>query len=118
MSVGAEAGTAAGAVTTDVGVLGSKILLVVITAERVTDAVVRLVPGVLGDDQSALNDSFSDGLLDYSHYTRPENYKGWQVPPILLSGNHQAIAGWRHQQAVEATEKKRPDLLVRVNTLT
>ena len=82
-----------------------------LAAAVVTDAVVRLVPGVLGDDQSALNDSFSEGLLDYPHYTRPENYKEWQVPPILLSGNHQAIANWRHQQAVEATSKKRPDLL-------
>ncbi|MBX9578616.1 MAG: tRNA (guanosine(37)-N1)-methyltransferase TrmD [Chthoniobacterales bacterium] len=82
-----------------------------LAAAVITDAVVRLVPGVLGDEHSALNDSFSEGLLDYPHYTRPENYKGWQVPPILLSGNHQAIAAWRHQQAVEATSEKRPDLL-------
>jgi tRNA (guanine37-N1)-methyltransferase len=82
-----------------------------LAAAVVTDAIVRLIPGVLGDQGSAQNDSFSHGLLDYPHYTRPENYRGWQVPPILLSGNHQAIATWRHQQAVEATQKKRSDLL-------
>ncbi len=82
-----------------------------LAAAVVTDAVVRLIPGVLGDEQSAVNDSFSEHLLDYPHYTRPENYQGWPVPSILLSGNHQAIADWRHQQAIEVTRKKRPDLL-------
>lgn len=77
----------------------------------VTDAVVRRIPGVLGDQDSAVQDSFEEGLLDYPHYTRPENYQGWNVPSILLSGNHAAIAKWRHEQAVEATQKKRPDLL-------
>lgn len=82
-----------------------------LAAAVVSDAVVRLVPGVLGDDQSALTDSFSENLLDYPHYTRPENYNDWQVPPILLSGNHQAIAAWREEQAIKATREKRPDLL-------
>jgi tRNA (guanine37-N1)-methyltransferase len=89
-----------------------------LAAAVVTDAIVRLIPGVLGDQGSAQNDSFSHGLLDYPHYTRPENYRGWQVPPILLSGNHQAIATWRHQQAVEATQKKRSDLLYHIPELT
>lgn len=76
----------------------------------VTDAVVRLVPGVLGHDQSASNDSFEEGLLDFPHYTRPEEFQEWPVPPVLLSGNHAAIAAWRQEQALEATKKKRPDL--------
>jgi len=82
-----------------------------LAATVVTDAVVRLIPGVLGDDQSALNDSFSEGMLDYPHYTRPENYKEWSVPPTLLSGNHQAIAAWRQEQALKMTRAKRSDLL-------
>ncbi len=82
-----------------------------LAATVVTDAVVRLIPGVLGDQESAEKDSFSEKNLDYPHYTRPESYNGWQVPPILLSGNHQAIATWRHEQAIQATRKKRPDLL-------
>ncbi len=77
----------------------------------VTDAVVRLIPGVLGDDQSAQQDSFSSGILDHPHYTRPADYKGWKVPEILLGGNHAAIEKWRHETALEATRKKRPDLL-------
>ena len=77
----------------------------------VTDAVVRLIPGVLGDDQSALQDSFEENMLDHPHYTRPENFNTWQVPSILLSGNHGAIARWRQQEALQATQKKRPDLL-------
>ncbi len=82
-----------------------------LAATVVTDAVVRLIPGVLGDPQSAVSDSFSENLLDYPHYTRPENYNGWLVPSILLSGNHQAIAAWRQEQAVKVTREKRPDLL-------
>lgn len=82
-----------------------------LAAAVVTDAVVRLIPGVLGDDQSAVSDSFSEKLLDYPHYTRPENYNGWPVPPILLSGNHPAIAAWRQEQAFKMTNEKRPDLL-------
>jgi tRNA (guanine37-N1)-methyltransferase len=77
----------------------------------VTDAVVRLLPGVLGDEGSALHDSFEKGLLDFPHYTRPEDFNGWTVPSVLLSGNHAAIATWREDQALHATAKKRPDLL-------
>ena len=77
----------------------------------VTDAIVRLIPGVLGDQDSAAQDSFSSGILDYPHYTRPENFRGWKVPDVLLSGNHAAIAGWRRQRAMEITSRRRPDLL-------
>ncbi len=77
----------------------------------VSDAIVRLLPGVLGDADSAVAESFSTGLLDYPHYTRPENYNGWSVPPELLSGNHAAIAKWRRQQALDLTKARRPDLL-------
>jgi len=76
----------------------------------ITDAVVRLLPGVLGDSESAPNDSFATGLLDNPHYTRPEEYRGWRVPEILLSGNHAAIEGWRRVAALSATRKNRPDL--------
>ena len=77
----------------------------------VTDAVVRLLPGVLSDETSALSDSFQDGLLAPPVYTRPADYKGWQVPEILLSGHAAKIAEWRHQQAVERTRQRRPGLL-------
>ena len=83
----------------------------VLPALVVTDAIVRLIPGVLGDQQSAQQDSFSDGLLDHPHYTRPAEYKGWKVPEILLGGNHAAIEKWRRETALEATRTKRPDLL-------
>jgi tRNA (guanine37-N1)-methyltransferase len=76
-----------------------------------TDAVVRLIPGVLGDAGSAAEDSFSAGLLDYPHYTRPENFNDWTVPEILLSGNHAAIEAWRRQRAIELTRLRRPDLM-------
>jgi tRNA (guanine37-N1)-methyltransferase len=76
-----------------------------------TDAVVRLIPGVLGDDASAADDSFSAGGLEFPHYTRPLEYRGWRVPEILLSGNHAAIAAWRREQALSRTKKNRPDLL-------
>jgi tRNA (guanine37-N1)-methyltransferase len=75
------------------------------------DAVVRLIPGVLGDEASAAQDSFSERLLDHPHYTRPESFKGWSVPHVLLSGNHAAIEGWRRQQATEVTRQRRPDLI-------
>lgn len=77
----------------------------------VTDAVVRLLPGVLSDETSALSDSFQDELLAPPVYTRPADYKGWQVPGILLSGHAAKIAEWRHQQAVERTRQRRPGLL-------
>ncbi len=76
----------------------------------VTDAVVRLLPGVLGDEQSAADESFSHGLLEYPHYTRPAEFRGWPVPDILLSGNHAAIEAWRREQARERTRERRPDL--------
>ena len=76
-----------------------------------TDAVVRLIPGVLGDAGSAAQDSFSTGLLDHPHYTRPENFNGWVVPQVLLSGNHAAIEAWRRKSALELTRSRRPDLI-------
>ena len=83
----------------------------VLPALVLTDAIVRLIPGVLGDSQSAVQDSFVSGLLDHPHYTRPETYRGWKVPDILLSGNHAAIDAWRRETAREATRLRRPDLL-------
>ena len=77
----------------------------------ITDSIVRLVPGVLSDETSALSDSFQDNLLAPPVYTRPEEYKGWKVPKILLTGNHKAIEKWRHEQSEERTQKLRPDLL-------
>jgi tRNA (guanine37-N1)-methyltransferase len=76
----------------------------------VADAVVRLLPGVLGDAQSALDESFSGGLLEYPHYTRPAEFRGWSVPEILLGGNHAAIEAWRREQALSRTRARRPDL--------
>lgn len=75
------------------------------------DAMVRLLPGALGDKESAERDSFMQGLLDYPHYTRPEQVDGLKVPPVLLSGNHQAIEKWRLKQSLGKTWLKRPDLL-------
>jgi len=83
----------------------------VLPALVITDAIVRLIPGVLGDQQSAVQDSFVAGQLDHPHYTRPENFLGWEVPGVLLSGNHAAIARWRGDQAAMMTLKKRPDLV-------
>jgi tRNA (guanine37-N1)-methyltransferase len=75
------------------------------------DAVVRLLPGALGSETSAANDSFSEGLLDYPHYTRPPEFRGLRVPEVLLSGNHAEIARWRKMQALKKTQRNRPDLL-------
>ncbi|MDD5356142.1 MAG: tRNA (guanosine(37)-N1)-methyltransferase TrmD [Candidatus Omnitrophica bacterium] len=75
------------------------------------DAVVRLVKGVLGDENSSQSDSFCDGLLEYPQYTRPADFKGMKVPKVLLSGDHQKIAKWRKEQALKVTRKKRPDLM-------
>jgi tRNA (guanine37-N1)-methyltransferase len=77
----------------------------------VVDAVTRLIPGVLGDDDSALQDSFMQGLLDYPHYTRPERVNDQSVPDVLLSGNHKAIQRWRLKQALGRTWSRRPDLI-------
>jgi len=82
-----------------------------IAAAVVTDAVVRLLPGVLGDENSAPDDSFASGLIEGPQYTRPVEYRGWRVPDVLLSGNHAAIAKWRREQAVAKTKRVRPDLL-------
>jgi tRNA (guanine37-N1)-methyltransferase len=83
----------------------------VLPALVVTDAIVRLIPGVLGDADSAAQDSFAAGILDHPHYTRPADYKGWKVPEVLLGGNHAVIDKWRHEAALEATRRRRPDLL-------
>lgn len=82
-----------------------------LAAAVISDAVVRLLPGVLSDEQSALSDSFQDDLLAPPVYTRPAEYKGWRVPDILLSGHERKIAEWEHAQAVERTKLLRPDLL-------
>jgi tRNA (guanine37-N1)-methyltransferase len=82
-----------------------------IAAMAVIDAVARLLPGVLGDDQSAEQDSFTEGLLDYPHYTRPEEIEGQRVPEVLLSGDHARIAAWRRQQALGRSYRRRPDLV-------
>ena len=75
------------------------------------DVVTRLLPGVLGDEESAKEESFSHGLLEYPHYTRPAEFRGMKVPEVLLSGHHAEIAKWRHEQALERTRERRPDLL-------
>ena len=77
----------------------------------IVDVVTRLLPGVLGDEESAKEESFSHGLLEYPHYTRPAEFRGMKVPEILLSGHHAEIAKWRHEQALERTRERRPDLL-------
>jgi tRNA (guanine37-N1)-methyltransferase len=82
-----------------------------LAAMVVIDAVARLLPGALGDEDSAKNDSFSEGLLEYPQYTRPEVFRGMKVPDILLSGDHAKIAEWRKKQSIERTKKFRPDLL-------
>ena len=86
-----------------------------LAAAVIIDAVLRLLPGVLGDEDSADQDSFSRGLLDYPHFTRPEIVEGMAVPPVLLSGDHQAIARWRRKQALGRTWSRRPDLLAQQN---
>jgi len=82
-----------------------------LAAMVIIDAIVRLLPGALGGEDSAANDSFSDGLLEYPHYTRPELFRDMKVPDVLLSGNHKEIDKWRKQQSLEKTKKQRPDLL-------
>lgn len=82
-------------------------------AMALMDAVIRLLPGVLNTEASAVEDSFVNGLLDSPHYTRPESYEGVGVPPVLMGGNHAEIVKWRRQQMLTATAHKRPDLLVK-----
>jgi tRNA (guanine37-N1)-methyltransferase len=77
----------------------------------IIDAVTRLLPGALGDDESARDESFSQSLLEYPHYTRPAEFRGMKVPEVLLSGHHAEIVKWRAEQARERTAKRRPDLL-------
>jgi tRNA (guanine37-N1)-methyltransferase len=89
-----------------------------LSAMVILDAVSRLVPGVLGNCESAPSDSFSMGILEYPHYTRPSVYRGWEVPEVLLSGNHREIESWRRREALLRTRRRRPDLLTeRVLTL-
>jgi len=83
-----------------------------IAAVVLVDAVVRLLPGVLGHEQSAADDSFSTGLLEAPQYTRPAEFRGWKIPDVLLSGNHAEIAKWRKEQAIKRTRQNRPDLLL------
>ncbi len=82
-----------------------------LAAAVVSDAVIRLIPGVLSDETSALTDSFQDGLVAPPVYTRPAEYKGWEVPDVLLSGDHAKIEEWKHEKALERTQKRRPNLL-------
>lgn len=82
-----------------------------IAAVVLIDAVVRFLPGVLGHEHSAIDDSFSTGLLEGPQYTRPAEFRGWKIPEVLLSGNHAEIAKWRKEQALKRTKQNRPDLL-------
>jgi tRNA (guanine37-N1)-methyltransferase len=82
-----------------------------IAALTVIDATVRLLPGVLGNSEATGRDSHSSGLLEHPHYTRPANFRGWEVPAVLRSGDHQKVAAWRHEQALRRTYLRRPDLL-------
>jgi tRNA (guanine37-N1)-methyltransferase len=81
-----------------------------VAAAILSDSIIRLIPGVISDETSALTDSFQDNLLAPPIYTRPSNYKGWEVPEVLLSGNEKLITEWREQEAIKRTEEKRPDL--------
>jgi len=80
-------------------------------AAVIVDAIGRLIPGVLNDETSALTDSYQDNLLAPPVYTRPEDFRGWKVPDVLLSGNHAAIEAWRHEESLKRTQERRPDML-------
>ena len=82
-----------------------------VAAVVLVDSIVRLLPGALGHEQSAADDSFSNGLLEAPQYTRPADFRGWKIPDVLLSGNHAEIAKWRKEQAIKRTRQNRPDLL-------
>jgi tRNA (guanine37-N1)-methyltransferase len=86
-----------------------------LSAMVVIDTVSRLIPGVLGNYESASSDSFSTGLLEHPHYTRPADYRGWRVPEVLLSGNHREIQEWRRRESLRRTLIRRPDLLEKAN---
>lgn len=85
-----------------------------LAAMTVIDSVVRLLPGVLGNDDSSIKDSFSTGMLEHPHYTRPAEFRGWKVPEVLTSGNHAKIEEWRETEALKRTLERRPDLLEKV----
>jgi tRNA (guanine37-N1)-methyltransferase len=89
-----------------------------VAAMQVLEAVARLVPGVMGNEASADDESFSDGLLEYPHYTRPAEFRGWAVPEVLRSGDHGRIARWRRAQALRRTLDRRPDLIAARGGLT
>ena len=82
-----------------------------VAALAVVEAVCRLVPGVMGNDESALEESFADGLLEYPHYTRPASFRGWEIPEVLRSGDHARVERWRRAQALARTARRRPDLV-------
>ncbi len=82
-----------------------------LAAAVIADTVIRLIPGVIGDEQSALGDSFQDGLVAPPEYTRPPDFRGWKVPEVLLSGNHAKIEQWRYDQSVQRTKERRPELI-------
>jgi tRNA (guanine37-N1)-methyltransferase len=86
-----------------------------VPAMVVIDAVLRLLPGVLGSEESPLDDSHASGLLEYPQYTRPDDFRGWKVPEVLLSGNHAQIAKWRREQIIRRTLERRPELLCKAN---
>jgi tRNA (guanine37-N1)-methyltransferase len=86
-----------------------------LAAMVVVDSVVRLLPGALGSEQAASEDSYAKGFLEYPQFTRPRVYRGWEVPEVLLSGNHKEIARWRWEQAIERTLLRRPDLLAKAS---
>lgn len=86
-----------------------------IPAMAVVDAVVRLLPGAVGDGQSIEDDTHSTGLIQFPQYTRPSEFRGWQVPPVLLSGNHEEVRRWRRRQSLRRTRQRRPDLLERAD---
>ena len=86
-----------------------------LAAMIVVDATGQLLPGVLGGDESTSEESHSDGLLEYPHYTRPSEFRGWRVPDVLLSGNHAEIARWRRKESIRRTKRRRPDLYEKLN---
>lgn len=89
-----------------------------LAAAVIADTVIRLIPGVIGDEQSALGDSFQDDLVAPPEYTRPPDFRGWKVPEVLLSGNHAKIEQWRYDQAVQRTQERRPELMKKVSKQT
>ena len=88
-----------------------------LSALVIIDAVSRLVPGVLGNEESIVRESFSSGLLEYPQYTRPAEYKGWKVPDVLVSGNHAEIELWKKKESLQRTYKRRPDLLAKIKNI-